>query len=261
MTMTMRAEAVLDRSPLDIELPPAVSATKVTRRYGRHDSAVDALAGVSIDVPVGQFTAVMGPSGSGKSTLMHILAGLDQPTEGSVSIGGREITGLNDKQLTLLRRSEIGFVFQLFNLLPMLTAEENVVLPLSIAGVKRDRAWVEELLETVGIADRRTHRPSELSGGQQQRVSIARALVTEPTVLFADEPTGNLDSNTSRDVLELLRNSVDDLGQTIVMVTHDPQAAAQADRILFLADGLIVKEIPASTAAEVLEAMQEVSGR
>jgi len=261
MTMTMRAEAVLDRSPLDIELPPAVSATKVTRRYGRHDSAVDALAGVSIDVPVGQFTAVMGPSGSGKSTLMHILAGLDQPTEGSVSIGGREITGLNDKQLTLLRRSEIGFVFQLFNLLPMLTAEENVVLPLSIAGVKRDRAWVEELLETVGIADRRTHRPSELSGGQQQRVSIARALVTEPTVLFADEPTGNLDSNTSRDVLELLRNSVDDLGQTIVMVTHDPQAAARADRILFLADGLIVKEIPASTAAEVLEAMQEVSGR
>jgi len=261
MTMTMRAEAVLDRSPLDIELPPAVSATKVTRRYGRHDSAVDALAGVSIDVPVGQFTAVMGPSGSGKSTLMHILAGLDQPTEGSVSIGGREITGLNDKQLTLLRRSEIGFVFQLFNLLPMLTAEENVVLPLSIAGVKRDRAWVEELLETVGIADRRTHRPSELSGGQQQRVSIARALVTEPTVLFADEPTGNLDSNTSRDVLELLRNSVEDLGQTIVMVTHDPQAAARADRILFLADGLIVKEIPASTAAEVLEAMQEVSGR
>ena len=261
MTMTIRAEAVLDRSPLDIELPPAVSATKVTRRYGRHDSAVDALAGVSIDVPVGQFTAVMGPSGSGKSTLMHILAGLDQPTEGSVSIGGREITGLNDKQLTLLRRSEIGFVFQLFNLLPMLTAEENVVLPLSIAGVKRDRAWVEELLETVGIADRRTHRPSELSGGQQQRVSIARALVTEPTVLFADEPTGNLDSNTSRDVLELLRNSVDDLGQTIVMVTHDPQAAAQADRILFLADGLIVKEILASTAAEVLEAMQEVSGR
>jgi putative ABC transport system ATP-binding protein len=257
----MRAEAVLDRSPLDNELPPAVSATEVTRRYGRHDSAVDALAGVSIEVPVGQFTAVMGPSGSGKSTLMHILAGLDAPTSGSVSIGGREITGLNDKQLTLLRRSEIGFVFQLFNLLPMLTAEENIVLPLSIAGMKRDRVWVEELLETVGIADRRTHRPSELSGGQQQRVSIARALVTEPTVLFADEPTGNLDSNTSRGVLELLRNSVDDLGQTIVMVTHDPQAAAQADRILFLADGLIVKEIPASTAAEVLEAMQEVSGR
>ena len=168
---------------------------------------------------------------------------------------------MSDGELTRLRRRHIGFVFQFFNLLPMLTAEENIVLPLSIAGEKPDRAWVEELLETVGIADRRTHRPAELSGGQHQRVSIARALVTEPTVLFADEPTGNLDSNTSRDVLELLRNSVDGLGQTIVMVTHDPQAAAQADRILFLADGLIVKEIRASTAAEVLEAMQEVSGR
>jgi len=261
MTMTMRAEGVLARSPLDIELPPAVSATEVTRRYGRHDSAVDALAGVSIDVPVGQFTAVMGPSGSGKSTLMHILAGLDQPTEGTVTIAGLEISSMSDGELTRLRRRHIGFVFQFFNLLPMLTAEENIVLPLLIAGEKPDRAWVEELLETVGIADRRTHRPAELSGGQHQRVSIARALVTEPTVLFADEPTGNLDSNTSRDVLELLRNSVDGLGQTIVMVTHDPQAAAQADRILFLADGLIVKEIRASTAAEVLEAMQEVSGR
>jgi putative ABC transport system ATP-binding protein len=243
-------------------LPPeAVSAVDITRRYGRDDSAVDALAGVSIDVPVGQFTAVMGPSGSGKSTLMHILAGLDQPTEGTVTIAGLEISSMSDGELTRLRRRHIGFVFQLFNLLPMLTAEENVVLPLSIAGEKPDRAWVEELLETVGIADRRTHRPAELSGGQQQRVSIARALVTEPTVLFADEPTGNLDSSTSRDVLALLRNSVDELGQTIVMVTHDPQAAAQADRILFLADGRIVKEIPASTAAEVLEAMHEVSGR
>jgi putative ABC transport system ATP-binding protein len=257
----MRAEAALNRSPLDQDLPPAVSATEVTRRYGRDHSAVDALAGVSIDVPVGQFTAVMGPSGSGKSTLMHILAGLDQPTEGTVTIAGLEISSMSDGELTRLRRRHIGFVFQLFNLLPMLTAEENIVLPLSIAGKKPDRAWVEELLETVGIADRRTHRPSELSGGQQQRVSIARALVTEPTVLFADEPTGNLDSSASRDVLALLRNSVDELGQTIVMVTHDPQAAAQADRILFLADGLIVKEIPASTAAQVLEAMQEVSGR
>jgi putative ABC transport system ATP-binding protein len=257
----MRAETALDRSLLDHELPPAVSATEVTRRYGRDDSAVDALAGVSIEVPVGQFTAVMGPSGSGKSTLMHILAGLDQPTEGTVTIAGLEISSMSDGELTRLRRRHIGFVFQLFNLLPMLTAEENVVLPLSIAGEKPDRAWVEELLQTVGIADRRTHRPAELSGGQQQRVSIARALVTEPTVLFADEPTGNLDSSTSRDVLELLRNSVDGLRQTIVMVTHDPQAAAQADRILFLADGRIVKEIPASTAAEVLEAMQEVSGR
>ena len=241
--------------------PAAVSAVDITRRYGRDESAVEALAGVSIDVPVGQFTAVMGPSGSGKSTLMHILAGLDQPTEGTVTIAGLEISSMSDGELTRLRRRHIGFVFQFFNLLPMLTAEENIVLPLSIAGEKPDRAWVEELLETVGIADRRTHRPAELSGGQHQRVSIARALVTEPIVLFADEPTGNLDSNTSRDVLELLRNSVDGLGQTIVMVTHDSQAAAQADRILFLADGLIVKEIRASTAAEVLEAMQEVSGR
>jgi putative ABC transport system ATP-binding protein len=261
MTMTMRAEAALGRRPLDHELPPAVSATEVTRRYGRVGSAVDALAGVSIDVPVGQFTAVMGPSGSGTSTLMHILAGLDQPTEGTVTIAGLEISSMSDGELTRLRRRHLGFVCQLFNLLPMLTAEENVVLPLSIAGEKPDRAWVEELLKTVGIADRRTHRPSELSGGQQQRVSIARALVTEPTVLFADEPTGNLDSSTSRDVLALLRNSVDKLGQTIVMVTHDPQAAARADRILFLADGRIVKEIPASTAAQVLEAMQQVSGR
>jgi putative ABC transport system ATP-binding protein len=260
MTMTQRSEAALNRSPLDHELRLAVSATDVTRRYGRDDSAVDALAGVSIDVPVGQFTAVMGPSGSGKSTLMHILAGLDQPNEGSVTIAGLEISSMSDGELTRLRRRHIGFVFQLFNLLPMLTAEENIVLPLSIAGEKPDRAWVEELLETVGIADRRTHRPSELSGGQQQRVSIARALVTEPTVLFADEPTGNLDSSTSRDVLALLRNSVAELGQTIVMVTHDSQAAAQADRILFLADGRIVKEIPASTAAQVLDAMQEVSG-
>jgi putative ABC transport system ATP-binding protein len=261
MTMTTRAGAALDRSPLDHELPHAVSATEVTRRYGRDDSAVDALAGVSIDVPNGQFTAVMGPSGSGKSTLMHILAGLDQPTEGTVTIAGLEISSMSDGELTRLRRRHIGFVFQFFNLLPMLTAQENIVLPLSIAGEKPDRARVEELVDAVGIADRRTHRPAELSGGQQQRVSIARALVTEPTVLFADEPTGNLDSSTSRDVLGLLRDSVDDLGQTIVMVTHDPQAAAQADRILFLADGRIVKEIPASTAAQVLEAMQEVSGR
>ena len=241
--------------------PAAVSAVDITRRYGRDESAVEALAGVSIDVPVGQFTAVMGPSGSGKSTLMHILAGLDQPTEGTVTIAGLEISSMSDGELTRLRRRHIGFVFLLFNLLPMLTAEENILLPLSIAGEKPNRAWVEELLETVGIADRRAHRPSELSGGQQQRVAIARALLPRPTVVFADEPTGNLDSNTSRDLLALLRDSVDELGQTIVMVTHDPHAAARADRILFLADGRIVKEIPASTAAEVLEAMQEVSGR
>jgi putative ABC transport system ATP-binding protein len=238
-----------------------VSASNLIKRYGRGDAHVDALRGVSLDIEEGRMTAVMGPSGSGKSTLMHILAGLDQPTEGTVSIAGLEISSMSDRELTRLRRDHIGFVFQFFNLMPMLTAEENVVLPLSIAGEKADRAWVEELLETVGIADRRTHRPAELSGGQQQRVSIARALVGRPTVLFADEPTGNLDSNTSRDVLALLRDSVDELGQTIVMVTHDPQAAAQADRILFLADGHIVREIPASTAGEVLAAMQEVSGR
>ena len=238
-----------------------VSARDVLKRYGEGDAQVAALRGVSLEIEEAQLTAVMGPSGSGKSTLMHVLAGLDQPTEGTVTVAGLEISSMSDGELTRLRRRHIGFVFQFFNLLPMLTAEENILLPLSIAGEKPDRAWVEELLDTVGIADRRTHRPSELSGGQQQRVSIARALLPRPTVLFADEPTGNLDSNTSRDVLELLRNSVDELGQTIVMVTHDPQAAAQADRILFLADGHIVKEIPASTAAEVLEAMQEVSGR
>jgi putative ABC transport system ATP-binding protein len=192
---------------------------------------------------------------------MHILAGLDQPTEGTVMIAGLEISSMSDGELTRLRRHHIGFVFQFFNLLPMLSAEENIVLPLSIAGETAEREWVEELLETVGIADRRTHRPSELSGGQQQRVSIARALLPRPTVLFADEPTGNLDSGASRGVLKLLRNSVDELGQTIVMVTHDPHAATQADRILFLADGRIVKETSASTAAEVLEAMQEVSAR
>jgi putative ABC transport system ATP-binding protein len=249
-----------------VHLAPArsqsvVSASNLIKRYGQGVAHVDALRGVSLEIEDGRMTAVMGPSGSGKSTLMHILAGLDQPTEGTVRIAGLEVSSMTDRELTRLRRRHIGFVFQFFNLLPMLTAEENVVLPLSIAGEKPDRAWLEELLETVGITDRRTHRPAELSGGQQQRVSIARALFPRPTVLFADEPTGNLDSSTSSDVLALLRGSVDELGQTIVMVTHDPQAAAQADRILFLADGCIVKEIPASTAAEVLEAMQEVSGR
>jgi putative ABC transport system ATP-binding protein len=259
--------SVLDRyvgagaRSLPVRAPGVVSAHNLIRRYGEGDAHVDALRNVSLEIEEGRMTAVMGPSGSGKSTLMHILAGLDQPTEGSVTIAGLEISSMTDGELTRLRRRHIGFVFQFFNLLPMLTAEENILLPLSIAGQKPDRAWVEELLETVGIADRRTHRPAELSGGQQQRVSIARALLPRPTVVFADEPTGNLDSSTSSDVLALLRESVDELGQTIVMVTHDPQAAAQADRILFLADGRIVKEIAASTAAQVLEAMQEVSGR
>jgi len=241
--------------------PAVVTAAKLSKRYGQGDARVEALRDVSLEIGEGRMTAIMGPSGSGKSTLMHILAGLDQPSEGTVSIAGVEISSMSDAELTKLRRQHIGFVFQFYNLLPMLTAQENVLLPLQIAGVKPDRAWVEELLETVGIDGRRTHRPSELSGGQQQRVSIARALVTRPTVLFADEPTGNLDSNTSKDVLALLRQSVDEFGQTTVMVTHDPQAAALADRILFLADGRIVKESRESTAAEVLAAMQEVTGR
>ena len=238
-----------------------LSAVEVTKRYGEGDAHVDALRGVSLEIEEARLTAIMGPSGSGKSTLMHILAGLDRPSSGSVSIDGVEITAMNDSQLTLLRRAKIGFVFQFFNLQPMLTAEENVLLPLSIAGRKPGREWLEELLESVGIADRRRHRPAELSGGQQQRVAVARALVSRPSVLFADEPTGNLDSHTSNEVLELLRRSVDELGQTTVMVTHDPHAAALADRVLFLADGRIVKDVRESTAAEVLAAVQEVSGR
>jgi putative ABC transport system ATP-binding protein len=242
-------------------LAPVVSVSRLSKRYGDGDARVDALREVSLDVEQGRLTAIMGPSGSGKSTLMHIMAGLDRPSDGTVSIDGVEIGSLSDKELTLLRREKIGFVFQFFNLLPMLTAEENVLLPLAIAGVKPDREWLEELLETVGITNRRKHRPSELSGGQQQRVSIARALISRPSVLFADEPTGNLDSQTSKEILRVLRGSVDEFGQTTVMVTHDPQAAALADRILFIADGRIVKEVRGSTAAEVLAAMQEVTGR
>jgi putative ABC transport system ATP-binding protein len=241
--------------------PAVVSAERLSRRYGDGATSVEALRGVSLDIAEGRMTAIMGPSGSGKSTLMHLMAGLDTPTEGTVRIDGVEITTLNEKKLTLLRREKIGFVFQFFNLLPMLTAEENVTLPLAIAGTKVDHAWLDELLDTVGISDRRSHRPAELSGGQQQRVAVARALVTRPKVLFADEPTGNLDSSSSREVLSLLRRSVDELGQTIVMVTHDAGAAAQADRILFLADGRIVRDFEESTAAEVLAAMQEVSSR
>jgi putative ABC transport system ATP-binding protein len=240
---------------------PIVTATAITRRYGDGDTAVEALRGISLEIDQGRMTAIMGPSGSGKSTLMHILAGLDRPTSGSVVLDGVEITELNDKKLTLLRRERIGFVFQFFNLLPTLTAEENVLLPLSIAGDKVDEEWVDELLETVGIDGRRKHRPSELSGGQQQRVAVARALVSKPSVLFADEPTGNLDSSTSKELLRVLRRSVDELGQTIVMVTHDASAAAMADRILFIADGRIVKDVRESTAAEVIAAMQEVTGR
>jgi putative ABC transport system ATP-binding protein len=241
--------------------PVAVSAVDITRRYGEGNTAVDALRGVSLDVAEGHLTAIMGPSGSGKSTLMHILAGLDRPTSGTVRLDGVEITGLSDKKLTRLRREKIGFVFQFFNLLPMLTAEENVVLPLTIAGRRPERDWVDGLLGTFGLAERRSHRPGQLSGGQQQRVALARALVTRPKVVFADEPTGNLDSSSSGEVLELLRRSVDELGQTTVMVTHDPRAAAMADRVLFIADGLIVKDVSESTAVEVLAAMQEVTAR
>jgi putative ABC transport system ATP-binding protein len=220
---------------------------------------VDALRGVSLDVSRGQLVAVMGPSGSGKSTLMHTLAGLDKPTGGTVTIAGTEITQLGDAKLTLLRREHIGFVFQFFNLLPMLSAEENVVLPLSIAGGRPDRAWLDELLSKTGLTQRRQHRPSELSGGEQQRVAISRALVTRPTILFADEPTGNLDSKTGGEILGLLRESVDAYGQTIVMVTHDPRAASIADRILFLADGLIVKELTDASSGDVLEVMSTLS--
>jgi putative ABC transport system ATP-binding protein len=214
-----------------------------------------------LDVAQGKLTAVMGPSGSGKSTLMHILAGLDKPTHGEVSIAGTNITTLSDTDLTKLRRRHIGFVFQFFNLLPMLTAEENIVLPLSIAGERADEAWFSELIAKVGLADRLEHRPSELSGGQQQRVAIARALVSRPTVVFADEPTGNLDSATSAEILDLMRSSVDDFGQTTVMVTHDSRAAAIADRILFLADGRIVRDITGASAGDVIEAMEEISAR
>jgi putative ABC transport system ATP-binding protein len=236
-----------------------VTASELSRRYGEGESAVDALRGVSLDIPRGQFSAVMGPSGSGKSTLMHILAGLDTPTSGRVTIEGQEITSMDDGELTLLRRKHIGFIFQFFNLLPMLTAEENVTLPLSLAGEKPDRAWVDELMSKVGLADRRRHRPSELSGGQQQRVAIARSIITRPTVLFADEPTGNLDSQTSGEILDLLRESVDSYGQTTVMVTHDAGAAATSDRILFLADGLLVKDLGQSSSSEVLAAMNDLT--
>ncbi len=249
-----------DAQPGVSERPRArVAARDLTRRYGSGETAVEALRGVSLAVVQGELTAIMGASGSGKSTLMHLLAGLDRPTAGEVWIDETQIDGLPDAELTKLRRRHVGFIFQFFNLLPMLTAEENVLLPLTLAGEDADRTWVDELIAGVGLDDRRHHRPAELSGGQQQRVAVARALVTRPTVVFADEPTGNLDSRTSAEILALLRRSVDVYGQTTVMVTHDPNAAAIADRILFLADGRIVRELGRSDPGEVLAALEEVA--
>src|SRR3954470_25052517 len=235
----------------------AVAAIELARRYGEGETAVHALRGVSLEVPTGQFAAVMGPSGSGKSTLMHHLAGLDNPTSGTVLLGGQDLSKMNDNELTRLRRDHVGFIFQAFNLLPMLTAEENIVLPMSIAGRKPDAGWLEAVLERVGLTDRRTHRPSELSGGQQQRVAVARALVSEPTVLFADEPTGNLDSTSGTAVLRLLREAADSFDQTIVMVTHDAHAASVADRVLILADGQIVADLDEPGENRIIAALHE----
>jgi putative ABC transport system ATP-binding protein len=238
------------------EHPPAVRALDVRKSYGKGDTAVTALQGVSLDVPSGQMTAVMGPSGSGKSTLMHCLAGLDTVDAGSIHIGGTPVVGLGDKELTALRRDRVGFVFQQYNLLPTLTAEENITLPLDIAGRKPDAGWMAEVVRAVGLADRLHHRPAELSGGQQQRVACARALITRPDVVFADEPTGNLDSRAGAEVLSFLQRSALEFGQTIVMVTHDPVAASYAGRVVFLADGLLVDEMIDPTAEKVLDRMK-----
>jgi putative ABC transport system ATP-binding protein len=253
-TTTVIAHPAAEPSTGDV-----VVGRSLTRRFGEGAAKVDALRGVDVGFRRGSFTAIMGPSGSGKSTLMHILAGLDRPTSGSVEIAGTRLDTLDDHALTLLRREQVGFIFQSFNLLPVLTAEENVLLPLRIAGRSPDPEWLDTLIETVRLGDRRTHRPSELSGGQQQRVAVARALITRPAVLFADEPTGNLDSVSSREVLDLLRRAVDEFGQTIAMVTHDPSAAAIADRVLFLADGRIVDEREGSSAEEILDHLKSLA--
>ncbi len=236
-----------------------VSTADLRRTYGEGETAVHALAGVTLDFPAAQFTAIMGPSGSGKSTLMHLLAGLDSPTSGSVVIDGQELAGLDDKGLTQLRRDRLGFVFQAFNLVPVLTAEENIKLPLSLAGKDVDQAWFDKLVDTIGIRDRLTHRPSELSGGQQQRVAVARALVHRPAVLFADEPTGNLDTHASEEVLSLLRQAVTEFQQTVIMVTHDPQSAAVSDRIVILQDGKVVHDGAGTDAEGVLDLMKAVA--
>jgi putative ABC transport system ATP-binding protein len=253
-------EATLPESPQSgASDATIVDASGLTRIYGEGEAEVRALDGVDVSFEKGRFTSIMGPSGSGKSTLMHILAGLDTPTTGSVKVDGTEITGLDDGDLTDLRRDKLGFVFQFFNLLPVLTAEENILLPLSIAKRKPDSEWVDLLIERVGLTDRRDHRPSELSGGQQQRVAVARALVTKPAVLFADEPTGNLDSKSSNDVLELLRASVDEFGQTVIMVTHEPDAAAIGDRLIALRDGKLVHDAPPVSADAVIELLKTLA--
>ncbi|WP_433478257.1 ABC transporter ATP-binding protein [Spirillospora sp. CA-142024] len=241
-------------------VPPAIRLDRLTRRYGRGRSAVEALRGVSADLPAGSFTAIMGPSGSGKSTLLQCAAGLDRPTSGRVLLGGDDLTAMGESRLTRLRRDRIGFVFQSFNLIPALTATENIILPLRLAGRRPDRAWLAELIERAGLAERAGHRPSEMSGGQQQRVAIARALLTRPAVVFGDEPTGALDLATGREILTLLREVVDTLGQTLVMVTHDPVAASYADRVLFLADGSIVEGMDRPTADRVAARLARLGG-
>jgi putative ABC transport system ATP-binding protein len=242
--------------PAPVQTAAVVSAQGLTRIYGEGDAEVRALDGVDLDIPRKQFMAVMGPSGSGKSTLMHILAGLDRPTAGTVQIDGQEVTTASDTELTVIRRRKVGFIFQFFNLLPMLTAEENMELPLRLAGDKPDPTWKAQLIEAIRLGDRLHHRPSELSGGQQQRVAVGRALLTRPAIIFGDEPTGNLDSKTSAEVMQLLRNSVDELGQTVAVVTHDPRAASYADRIVFLQDGRIVRDEPRMTPAEILDVVK-----
>jgi putative ABC transport system ATP-binding protein len=236
-----------------------ITATDLRRVYGEGEAAVNALDGVTVSFERGRYSAIMGPSGSGKSTLMHVLAGLDRPTSGSVVLDGTELNGLDDAELTRLRRDKLGFIFQFFNLLPVLNAEENITLPLTIAGRKPDAEWLKRLIDTIGIGDRLTHRPSELSGGQQQRVAVARALVSRPSVVFADEPTGNLDTKSSEEVLRLLRQAVDEFGQTVVMVTHDPEAASYADRLVILRDGHVVHDAAAGTAEQVIELMKDVA--
>jgi putative ABC transport system ATP-binding protein len=236
-----------------------VSTTDLRRTYGEGETAVHALAGVTLGFPAAQFTAIMGPSGSGKSTLMHLLAGLDRPTSGSVIVDGAELAGLDDKRLTQLRRDRLGFVFQAYNLVPVLTALENITLPLTLAGRKPDQAWLDRLIDTVGLRDRLTHRPSELSGGQQQRVAVARALVHRPAVLFADEPTGNLDSVASEEVLNLLRQAVTEFDQTVIMVTHEPHAASFAERLVVLRDGQVVHDGAGQNAEGVLDLMKAVA--